>query len=414
MLLLTYLFFLSGPVVELYCFDDDYIELWYQIPINLVLSKAEQETLRLGDSVFVSFEYQFDIYDVSDNDSAYIKGTKGNYITAEQEDKTLVDYISASLYAGDFHYSFSINNSEYDTSFIDTFEILSDTAVLWNSDIVFGRKPDRDDILFHNFPLIPVVHSTFSYQDTLLVYLELYGLVPDSLYYQVEYQVIDSLEDTVFAKSVRRLKYGYSQVDTIDILLADFIEGTYCYRITVQDPASGGSFSATKKFSIEYEYDKMAMMPFYWDIQYLLKTSDYESFSRLSQFEKRGYLKKFWSKNDYWLFERRLLEADDKFSTHTLQGRDSERGKYYIRDGPPDKIEDKPITNWGRPFEVWYYYTRGYRVVFCDKMGNGNPEVVKIFGFGDDIDNEQWLYDIAPGTYRIEDRTQLEQQIEEK
>jgi hypothetical protein len=75
MLLLTYLFFSSTPVVELYCFDDDYIELWYQIPITLVLSEAEQETLRLGDSVLVSFEYQFNIYDVSNNDSAHIEGT---------------------------------------------------------------------------------------------------------------------------------------------------------------------------------------------------------------------------------------------------------------------------------------------------------------------------------------------------
>lgn len=413
MLLLTYLFFLSAPVVELYCFDDDYIELWYQIPISSVLSKAEQETLRLGDSVFVSFKYQFDIYDVSNNDSAYIEGTKGTYITAEQEDKSLIDYISASLYAGDFHYSFSINNNEYDTSFIDTFKILPDTITLWNSDIVFGRKPDRDDILFHNFSLIPVVHSTFSDQDTLLVYLELYGLVPDSLYYQVEYQVIDSLEHTVFAKSVQRLKYDYSQVDTVDILLADFIEGTYCYRITVQDPASGGSFSSTKKFHVEYLYDEASLMPFYRDIQYLVSIGDYESFSRLSQFEKRGYLKKFWSKNDYWLFERRLLEADDEFSTHTLQGRDSERGKYYIRNGPPDKIEDKPMTNWGRPFEIWCYYTRGYRVVFCDKMSNGNPEVVKIFRPGDDIGDEQWLYDIAPGTYSIETKTQLEEELEQ-
>lgn len=413
MLLLTYLFFSSAPVVELYCFDDDYIELWYQIPISLVLSKAEQETLRLGDSVFVSFKYQFDIYNVLNNDSAYSEGTKGAYITAEQEDKTLVDYISASLYSGDFHYSFSLNNSEYDTSFIDTLKILPDTITLWSSDIVFGRKPDRDDILFHNFPLIPVVPATFSNQDTLLVYQELYGLVPDSLYYQVEYRVIDSLEDTVSAKSVQRLKYNSSQVDTVDILLADFIEGTYCYSITVQDPASGGSFSSTKKFHIEYSYDEVSLMPFYWDIQYLVSIGDYESFSRLSQFEKRSYLKKFWSKNDYWLFERRLLETDDKFSTYTLQGKDSERGKYYIRNGPPDKIEDKPMTGWGRPFEVWHYYTRGYRVVFCDKMSNGNPEVVKIFRAGDDVGDEQWLYDLAPGTYRIETKTQLEEELEQ-
>lgn len=414
MLLLTYLFFSSTPVVELYCFDDDYIELWYQIPISLVLSKAEQGTLRLGDSVFVSFEYQFDIYDVSNNDSAHIEGTKGTYITTEQEDKSLIDYISASLYSGEFHYSFSINNSEYDTSFIDTFEILPDTAVLWSSDIVFGRKPDREDILFHNFPLIPIVQSTFSNQDTLLVYLELYGLIPDSLYYQIEYQIIDSLEHTVFAKSNQRLKYDYIQVDTVDILLADLIEGTYSYGITVQDPASGGSVSSTKKFRIEYLYDEASLMPFYWDIQYLISIGDYESFSCLSHFEKRGYLKKFWLKENYWLFEKRLLEADAEFSTHTLQGRDSERGKYYLRNGPPDKIEDKPITSWGRPFEIWYYYTLGHRVVFCDKMSDGNPELVKILRAGDDIGDDQWLYDIAPGTYRIEDRIQLEEQIEEE
>lgn len=76
--------------------------------------------------------------------------------------------------------------------------------------------------------------------------------------------------------------------------------------------------------------------------------------------------------------------------------------------------DDMPITDWGRPLEIWHYYAQGYRVMFCDKNCDGTPVIIKIFRpEAEDIDDETWLFDIAPGTYKRGIRQYKEKQSEE-
>ena len=122
------------------------------------------------------------------------------------------------------------------------------------------------------------------------------------------------------------------------------------------------------------------------------------------------YLKKFWAKHNYWQYEHRILEADAGFKTRLLKGRDSERGKFYIKNGPPDEIEVVTMTLWARPFEIWHYYKGRYDALFLDVKNNNNPQLMKILkpgeftqiiemGFKDEKIDEYWFFNMAPGTY---------------
>ena len=112
------------------------------------------------------------------------------------------------------------------------------------------------------------------------------------------------------------------------------------------------------------------------DIQYIINPNEYKKFCGLNNFQKKIYLKKFWSKNNYWGFEKRLLESDEKFSTSFLKGRDTEMGKFYIINGPPDEIDFRPMAKSGKSSQVWIYYTRGWYILFCDSKDDGNYELI--------------------------------------
>ncbi|MBA7534460.1 hypothetical protein ES705_26706 [subsurface metagenome] len=392
--------------MELYRFEGGYIEAWYQLPISQILS-PEESLLTPKDTIFKKYSCRLDIYNEEKNDSAHIEGVKGAYVTALQQADYFIDYIPFYLYPGNFSYCFIIESGSCRLTYEGEIEVLSDTILFYCSDLILGSRNRKSRFVCHGCAFTPLIDQAFTNRDTLFSYLEIYGLVPDSLYYRVKYQIIDSLDETVFEKHEQRLKYAYTQIDTFRIALGDFIDGNYTYIVEVFDSALNASVSRQKRLSIRFLFDETAHMQFYRDIHYIISTHEYKKFSTLRDYEKRRYLKNFWSKNDYWQFEKRILEADDKFAIHLLKGRDSERGRFYIKNGPPDDINDMPITDWGRPLEIWYYYAQGYSVLFCDKRCDGNPVIVKIFKSGEeDIDDERWLIDIAPGTYKAGQETE--------
>jgi GWxTD domain-containing protein len=403
-LLLSLLSFLQVSA-ECFRFDEGYAEVWYQIPIRQAYVFSQHES---HDTIFIQYSYRFTVYEEHHQDSSSTTGVKGTYITPAQQEGHLIDYIPITLYPGTFHYLLEI---ELDSSTLfsqGTIDIPSDTLIFDCSDIVLGRR-SGEALGFHNAPLIPAVSSEFLNYDTLFSYIELYGLVPDSLYYAIHYLIVDSAHITVLDKHESRLKYAYSQIDSFTIYCNDYIDGMYTLTITVTDHASNTSLSRSKRFRIHS--DNTAELKFYYDIQYIVDPAEFRKFNMLSQHEKDVYLKQFWKDHDYVQYEKRIDDADAGFSTRSLLGRNTERGLFYIKNGPPDEIEVIPMAGWARPFEVWHYYRDGYDVLFCDTKDDGNPRFMKTFRAGELIeiieheyftgeeDKEEWIFDVGPGTY---------------
>jgi len=402
-----FLISLTNLDTDCYRFDEGYAEFWYKIPLSEIFSFDALFSVK--DSIMKKYTYRFAIYSETGKDSVILEGIKGAIIKAERSGDYIIDHIPLYLYPGRFFYQFELSSGGARAIKKGEIEMPSDTMLFSGSDLILSKKSRQEPkFIRHGIGLNPLLIPEYLHGDTLFSYFEVYGLVPDSLFYEVKYQVADSTDSIILTKKLRRLKYDYIQADTFTMVL-DFIDGRYRFLIEVFDPASDKKISRSKGFRVKIMFDE-AGKKFYYDIQYLVGPKEYKKFCQLNEHQKKFYLKKFWSKNNYWQFEKRLIGADERFSISELKGRDTERGKFYIKNGPPDEIEKFSMASWARPFEVWHYYSGGYDALFCDIKDDGNPRLIKILkagelteilecGFRRGAQNEKWLFDIAPGTY---------------
>jgi GWxTD domain-containing protein len=387
--------------VDCYRFGQNQVECWYQIDLAAIRTAAGQDT------AFKSYSYRFVVRSVTSQDSIVKEGRKGASITGVSADSYILDFVPLHLFPGTFAYKLEIIAGDSMASKEGTIMLEPDTIPFTASDIILSRKNSGSPIPEHGgHEFIPMVLPEYTFADILVSYMEIYGLVPDSLFYEVMYQIIDSDGRPVCRKSVKRIKYDYNQVDTLNISLQNLNNGDFELSLTIIDPAQDQKLNRSASFKVRSGPDSLVLknMAYSREIQYLVSDAEYKKFCRLDEKEKTSYLVKFWLKNDYHLFEQSLLQADEKFSTSRCKGRDSYRGRFYILKGPPDEIESMPMLNWARPLELWHYYAHGFSALFCDKKQDGNPLLVKIVKSGENYDEESILRDIAPGTFN-EERT---------
>lgn len=70
-------------------------------------------------------------------------------------------------------------------------------------------------------------------------------------------------------------------------------------------------------------------------------------------------------------FYQRVEEADRKFSLGVRPGWRTDRGRIYIKYGPPDDVERHPFEPENPSYEIWYYYAEGVKFMFMDVHGYG-------------------------------------------
>ena len=397
--------------VEVYRFNNSYVELWYHISSR---EFSLSDTRVIADSLFEKYKYQLEIYNYQNNDSAHIAGTKGLFrpLKSVQKDFHFVDYIPISLYPGLFHYRLLIDTKDFSKEYKGQIEIIPDTGQVYTSDLIIGKRCNMEIFSYRGLPFIPVIDLNFELNDTLFSYIEIYGLRADSLYYDSRYKIIGNSGNLIYERKLRNLKCGYQIVDTTSIPLNGLTGGEYTFLVEIYDSVSASRFQHKRLFTIRPLKVDISNMPFSSEIQFLVSQKEFKRFKVLSQQEKEIYLKKFWTEHDYQEFVKRLLEADEKFSTRRMKGRNSKRGRYYIKYGPPECIDDIPMNRWGKPLELWHYYSQGKDVLFCDVHNDGDPELIAVLRVNElfhiielgyykpeDIRKWPWLTRIAPGTY---------------
>jgi len=117
-----------------------------------------------------------------------------------------------------------------------------------------------------------------------------------------------------------------------------------------------------------------------------------QTLAELPESERKAYLEEIWRSRDpdtstprnefRILFFERLKEAKLKFEEGGVEGWRTDRGRVYIRNGPPDRIETSPgVTGSISPYatiEIWYYDGTNARYVFEDFGGNGKFTLVDV------------------------------------
>lgn len=399
-----------GLSTDVFRFDGGYVEIWFRVAPGVHLE--EQPMLSSESTLNSHYSYDLEIVNDDGSDSASISDTKDAFLSGNG---VIVDHVPLTLYSGKFAYTMRVHVGQDSCVARGSIDIPFATEQLSCSDVVLGRIGASGQF-FRGVCFLPAVTTEFYSGEHMLSYLEIYGLEPDSLQYEAVYRISDSKGTVLLEQKKKVLKYDYVQVDTHAVSLRGMTDGTYNYSVTIKDPSSGSNVIRDRRLSVTIHGDVVEPR-FYREIKYLVSSIEYKRFEELDGAQRRVYLKEFWSRHDYYRFEKRMLEADAAFSTYTLQGRDSERGRLYIMQGPPDEVEVVPIADWARPFEVWRYYGRK-DYVFCDTRNDHNPRLIRVLkpgeltkllstGIRDGTLDEDWLSDIAPGTYGWDEEVEM-------
>ncbi|HMJ59278.1 MAG TPA: GWxTD domain-containing protein [Gemmatimonadales bacterium] len=124
----------------------------------------------------------------------------------------------------------------------------------------------------------------------------------------------------------------------------------------------------------------------YLPLVYLMTADEQGSYPSLTLDGKRRWLRQFWAKRDPTAgtprnearedFYARIAEANRRFregGSAQIPGWRTDRGRVFIKYGPPDEVLDRPQAGNTRPYVVWKF-TRGraLKYVFLDPTGFGN------------------------------------------
>lgn len=128
----------------------------------------------------------------------------------------------------------------------------------------------------------------------------------------------------------------------------------------------------------------------YGPLVYLMTESEQGVFPTLSAEGKRGYLRQFWAKRDPTPntprneaqedYYGRIADANRRFregGSAQIPGWRTDRGRVFLKYGPPDEVLARPLAGMANPYEVWKY-TRGrpLKYVFLDQTRFGNYALI--------------------------------------
>jgi GWxTD domain-containing protein len=124
----------------------------------------------------------------------------------------------------------------------------------------------------------------------------------------------------------------------------------------------------------------------YLPLVYKMTSGEQGAYTGLTLEGKRRWLRLFWEKRDPTPgtprneaqedFYRRIADANRRFregGAAQIPGWRTDRGRIFIKYGPPDEVLSRPQAGNTRPYEVWKYTrTRALKYVFLDQTLFGN------------------------------------------
>lgn len=118
---------------------------------------------------------------------------------------------------------------------------------------------------------------------------------------------------------------------------------------------------------------------------YIAPYSEVKKIEKAPPSEKMKLWKEFWKEHDPTPgtpeneleeeFIERVAYANEHFSIGRFLGSLTDRGRVYIKLGPPDEIDNHPFDINTLPYQVWYYYEKNLTIVFVDRGGFGDYEL---------------------------------------
>jgi len=223
------------------------------------------------------------------------------------------------------------------------------------------------------------------------VIIEIYpASLTDSL--TIHYQVNDlednrflDLEESFVPESHRLFK---------KIPLLDSIEYAGKYRLRMTISQKGENLTEESQFNVTWQYVDLNQLSYHKRLLEPLKSYVPEKELKLleskSDQELEQWFYQYWMDRDptpeternelMYEFYRRINFVNSHFGINEVEKAswDTDRGRIYLKYGPPKNI-DRHDNDLNRPpFEIWYYAAIDRKFIFEDRSGKGNYELIKI------------------------------------
>jgi GWxTD domain-containing protein len=136
--------------------------------------------------------------------------------------------------------------------------------------------------------------------------------------------------------------------------------------------------------------DEAALDSLYLPLVYLMTGEEQGIFPSLTLDGKRAYLRRFWASRNptsnaagneamerFYAYVRAANERFREGGTSRIPGWRTDRGRIFIKYGPPDDVLTRPQSGPTKPYEVWKYTRgRGKKFIFIDLTQFGNYTLI--------------------------------------
>jgi GWxTD domain-containing protein len=245
----------------------------------------------------------------------------------------------------------------------------------------------------YQWDVVPNITRRYLVDKTVPIYYELYNLAmsddPTRNSFVIEYSLTDSVGGVVKKYPAKRYgTSGASAVQTADLSTTDVKPGIYWVQVAAFDRAGKRGakqrrrvvLASLKEPTPEISEQDAAQLRYYKDIRYLAKPQELKQYENLPESAQLNFLRQFWKAQDPTpdtpVNERliqhlqRMHYVETNFSrTNTQEPIDTDRGRVYIKYGPPDDIERVSSSAEEKASEVWHYGR--YEFIFRDSNGLG-------------------------------------------
>jgi GWxTD domain-containing protein len=225
------------------------------------------------------------------------------------------------------------------------------------SDIEFARSVRRTaegGFQKSGYEIIPNAQRRFGrLLPEMAVFFEVYDLrghvEPESL--SITYSILNREGRTVYSNQMPMVVRGERSAATALFDLTSLTNGGYDLDLTLRDPAGDVLAASSRRFDVAWsslswgKYDSEMIE----DMAFVLTEKEMDRFKALSPGERERFLVDFWkgldptpgtSDNEAMLEHyRRVAYADEHYGTAGVRGAVTDRGKIYIKYGPPDDVQ---------------------------------------------------------------------------
>jgi len=375
------------------------LELYYDI------SHSQLQFLKKGSAFTANFEIQVIVYDLKGRqvtgDSWRRNVTRSSYQETVSPELSYTETLLLALPPG--RYNLVTRTENVDSGRLSSVTVRLDLRALGAlpaiSDVIVGvcsPSSARETPSKEASPrglVVPHPRARFGERySSMCVYAEVYdsssaaGAPPaDTSAFRVLCRILDEQGSTRHLDTLYVARTGNTSYLLYSPALDDLTMGRYTLELQLGNAKGAMKTASTfevdeSRFPLDENIDDTMAL-----LGYITHRSELEPLKQATGADRKALWLEFWAKRDPYPetpeneflieFFERVHYANANFS-YFGPGWKTDRGRIYIRRGPPDNIEARPVSPSGPAYEVWYYFQQNLTFVFVDRMGLGEYQLV--------------------------------------